>query len=147
MPAYPIIDIDKEKLSALMRLKPTLADTAAFFKCAERTIERFIREHFDLTFVEFRDQNMVHTRLDLVREALRQAKSGNTAMLIFCLKNVCQWADKVDVGVADNMVFNLKYNIEKKNKNKDVIEVKANEIEQRQTTGVEGDAGAKEKKD
>lgn len=146
MPAYPIIDIDTEKISALMRLKPTLADTAAFFKCAERTIERFIRDNFNLTFVEFRDQNMVHTRLDLVREAIRQAKSGNTAMLIFCLKNVCQWADKVDVGTSDNMVFNLKYNIDKKHKNKDVIDVKANEIESGQTPGVEGDSGAEEKK-
>ncbi len=33
----------------------------------------------------------------LVRTALREAKAGNPAMLIFCLKNLCGWADKQEV--------------------------------------------------
>jgi len=90
----PPVDIDKQKLKALMRLKPTLADTAAFFECAERTIERFIREQFDVSFVDFREQNMVHTRLNLVRKAIDKAEKGDNTMLIFCLKNVCGWKDK-----------------------------------------------------
>jgi hypothetical protein len=90
------VDIDKAKLKALMRLKPTLADTAAFFECAERTIERHVRETFDLSFVEFREQNMVHTRLSLVRKAIEKAEKGDNVMLIFCLKNICQWKDKWD---------------------------------------------------
>jgi uncharacterized protein YbcV (DUF1398 family) len=92
--ARPAKEIDEKQIKALMRLKPTLADTAAFFECAERTIERFIREHFDLSFVEFRDQNMVHTRLNLIRKAVSKAESGDNTMLIFCLKNLCGWKDK-----------------------------------------------------
>jgi len=79
-----------------MRLKPSLDDVAAFFEVNPRTIERYIRDNFNLTFVEFRTQNMVHTRHALVRRALDQALSGNTAMLIFCLKNMCGWADKFE---------------------------------------------------
>lgn len=77
-----------------MRLKPTLADTAAFFECSERTIERLIKKEFKLSFVEFRDQNMVHTRLNIVRKAINKAESGDNVMLIFCLKNLCGWKDK-----------------------------------------------------
>jgi hypothetical protein len=89
--------IEIEKLKAFMRMKPTLEDTAAWFQVAPRTIERFIRDNFDLTFVEFRAQNMVHTRHALIRTALRKAieKEDNT-MLIFCLKNMCGWADKFE---------------------------------------------------
>lgn len=92
--ARPPVEIDLPKLKALMRLKPTLEDTAAFFECSIRTIERYIREQFDLSFVAFREQNMVHTRLNLVRKAIEKAERGDNTMLIFCLKNVCGWRDK-----------------------------------------------------
>lgn len=87
-------ELTESDLKTLMRLNPTLEDTAAFFECNPRTIERYIEKHFELTFVEFRKQNMVHTRLSLIRKAIQQAESGNTAMLIFCLKNLCKWKDK-----------------------------------------------------
>lgn len=94
------IDIDQTKIKALMRMRPTLADTAAYFECAERTIERYIRTNFDLSFVEFREQNMVHTRLSLVRKAIQKAEGGDNVMLIFCLKNLCGWVDKQPAEVA-----------------------------------------------
>ena len=89
-----LIVIDIEELSALCRLKPTLKDCAAFFKCSEDTIERRIKEATGQTFAEFREQNMVFTRYDLVRRAIQKASSGDNTMLIFCLKNLCGWADK-----------------------------------------------------
>ena len=107
----PPTDIDPIKLKAMMRFKPTLADTAAFFECSERTIERFIRGQFDLSFVEFREQNMVHTRLSLVRKALQKAENGDNVMLIFCLKNLCGWKDKVehsgDAGAPIKLLYSL----------------------------------------
>lgn len=90
------LDIDPAQLEALMRMKPTQADTAAFFKCHVDTIAKYIREHYDLTFSEFREQNMVHTRFDLVRTAMEKARRGDNVMLIFCLKNLCGWRDKFD---------------------------------------------------
>lgn len=90
------IAIDKDQLAALMRMKPSQADTAAFFKCHPDTIGTFIRENFDLTFSEFREQNMVHTRFDMIRTAIDKAKRGDNVMLIFCLKNLCGWKDKWD---------------------------------------------------
>lgn len=97
-------DFDIEKLKAIMRMKPTLEDVAAFFQCEPRTIQRFIRQQFKCTFVVFREQNMVHTRLSLVRTAIQQAEKGNTTMLIFCLKNLCGWGDRLYPADAKDLV-------------------------------------------
>jgi AraC-like DNA-binding protein len=95
--ARPPIEIDMEQLAAFMRLMPTEADAAAYFKCSVDTIARRIKDETGLSFAEFREQNMVHTRMKLVRTAIKQAESGNTAMLIFCLKNVNKWKDKQEI--------------------------------------------------
>lgn len=88
--------IDIEQLRAFMRLKPTITDTAHFFQCSEDTISNRIKRYTGLTFSVFRDQNMVHTRFALVRKAIQMGESGNVPMLIFTLKNLCGWADKVE---------------------------------------------------
>lgn len=97
----PPVEIDMTQLSTLMRFKPTQADCAAFFKCSEDTIDRRIRAFTTsednpegLSFAEFREQNMVHTRMSLVQKALDKATKGDNVMLIFCLKNLCNWRDK-----------------------------------------------------
>lgn len=74
-------------------MMPSLSDTAAFFDCSERTIERYIRDNYGLDFREFRDRYMVHTRLDLRRAAIEKAKSGDNTMLIWCQKNIDNWSD------------------------------------------------------
>ena len=94
------IEIDMEQLAALCRMKPTAEDCAAFFKCSVDTIERRIKEESvsdeypeGRTFAEFREQNMVQTRYDLIRMAINKAEKSDT-MHIFCLKNLCDWRDK-----------------------------------------------------
>jgi hypothetical protein len=100
------------QLQALMRLKPTAEDCAAFFQCSVDTIERRIKEYTTtdelpdgLSFAEFREQNMVHTRFSLIRTALKKADSGDNTMLIFSLKNLCGWRDK-QPGEEDKIVVN-----------------------------------------
>ena len=99
------IEIDIDQLGVICRLKPTLKDCAAFFKCSEDTIERRIKEDSGLTFAEFREQNMVHTRFNLIRKAIQKAEKGDNTMLIFSLKNLCSWKDKqkeeIDVVIND----------------------------------------------
>lgn len=90
----PPVDIDMDKLATLMRYKPTAKDCAAFFKCSVDTIENRIREYAGVTFSEFRDQNMVHTRFSLIQSAIRRGMAGDNTMHIFCLKNLCGWSDK-----------------------------------------------------
>lgn len=88
--------IDPEQMQSLMRVYPSLQDTADFFKCTTRTIERFIRKKFKLTFVAFREQNMIHTRLSIKRKMIEKAQAGDNTMLIWCSKNLLGWSDKVE---------------------------------------------------
>lgn len=97
------IEIDEHQLRGLCRLKPTLKDVAAFFNCSEDTIERRCKELGSKTFADFRDKNMVHTRFSLVRKAIQKAEGGDNTMLIFTLKNLCGWADKIEQRIDNNM--------------------------------------------
>lgn len=108
----PKTKIDDEQLQALMRLKPSIQDVAVFFKVHEDTVIKHIRRHHDMKFSEFREKYMVETRFMLVRTALKQARAGNTAMLIFCLKNLCGWADKQELSAKEGKKFTLAYSLE-----------------------------------
>lgn len=119
------------ELKEIMRLAPTLKDVSAFFDVSEDTIERTIRQNYDLTFAEFKDQNMVHTRFSLIRKAIQEATKDrpNTAMLIFALKNLCGWKDRFDEVKLpeegdDNTIY-LAYEIKKKEQ---AIPVKAEDV-------------------
>lgn len=94
--ARPRKEIDREKLEALCRMAPTLKDAAAFFKVNQDTITDRCKEWGYEGFSDAREQNMVHTRLSLIRKAINMAEAGNATMLIFALKNLCGWADKID---------------------------------------------------
>lgn len=103
----PKKEINLEQLKALMRLKPTQKDTAAFFECCEDTIDNVIKKHFKCTFSEFRDQNMVHTRFSLIRKAIQKAEGGDNCMLIFCLKNLCGWVDKFETKQESDVTMSM----------------------------------------
>jgi hypothetical protein len=115
--ARPHKEIKHEQLKALMRLNPTLKDAAAFFECSEDTITRLIKAEFGgLSYAEFREQNLVHTRMTLIRNALKMAEKGNPALMIFCLKNLCQWKDKWDTEISTGAESGKKLVVEFKNK-------------------------------
>ena len=90
-----------EQLRALMRVSPTLADTAAFFQCSERVVERTIAKNFNnLTFTEFREQNAVFSRLNIRRKMIQKAEAGDNTMLIWCSKNLLGWTDRQETVLA-----------------------------------------------
>jgi hypothetical protein len=104
MNGRPRVEIDQDQFESLCRLNPTLKDAAAFFKCSEDTIERRAKDFGYQGFADARAENMVHTRLDLIRKAVSMGKSGNVPMLIFSLKNLCGWKDKQDVEVSSGTI-------------------------------------------
>jgi hypothetical protein len=107
----PKIDIEKSQLAALMRMKPTLADTATFFDVSEDTIERVIDRECGVSFVQFRDQHMVHCRHELIRKAYSMALEGDKSMLALCLKHMCGWNDSTCEIDREPVVIKLAYNI------------------------------------
>jgi len=103
----PKIKIEQHQLEALCRLNPTLKDCAAYFKCSEDTIERRSKEWGYKTFADLKEQNMVYTRLGLIRSAVKKAENGDNIMLIFCLKNLCGWSDKREDTVNQNQNISI----------------------------------------
>lgn len=94
--ARPRKEVDLHQLKTLMRLTPTIVDTAAFFEVSVDTIERIIKKEWNLNFAEFREQNSVQTRLSIIRKIIQKAEAGDNAMLIWYSKNKLGWADKVE---------------------------------------------------
>lgn len=113
MAGRPKKDIPEAQLKAIMRLNPTLKDTAAFFECSEDTIINYVEEYTgSRDFSAFREENMVQTRFHLIRNALKMAEKGNPALMIFCLKNLCNWKDKWDTEISTSKDSDKKLVIE-----------------------------------
>lgn len=77
-----------------MQFRPSLKQTAKFFGTSEDTISRAIKISENLSFIDFKNQYSANTKLRLMEKALEMAFGGNTTMMIFCLKNLCDWGDK-----------------------------------------------------
>jgi AraC-like DNA-binding protein len=107
----PEFKIDMVQLAALCRMKPTAEDCAAFFKCSVDTIERRIKEATELTFLEYREQYLVHGRFDLIRLAVQKASEGDNDMIKFCLKNLSGWSEKGEA-LAVNVTNTLELKVQ-----------------------------------
>lgn len=66
----------------------------AGFKMSHSTLDRIIKTEYDLSFDDFRDKKTADTKLTLIQKAIGMALAGNPTMLIFCLKNLCDWGDR-----------------------------------------------------
>jgi len=83
-----------DKLEGLLACKSSLVMCADILEVHENTIKNHIKKRYQKTFTDYALQKLSRTKLKLVQTAIKQASAGNTVMLIFCLKNLCSWADK-----------------------------------------------------
>jgi len=83
-----------DKLDGLLAYKSSLIVCAEILETTDTTIKNHIKKRHNLTFTEYAERKLSRTKVKLVQKAIEQATSGNTVMLIFCLKNLCKWADK-----------------------------------------------------
>ena len=111
---------DEEKIrqfKAICRMKPTLEDCCAFLEVGQDTVINYCKSIGE-SFSSFRDKNMVHTRFTLIRTAIKKAENGDNTMLIFCLKNLCGWADKQEIKQETDLMGKIQvYLPEKKDGN------------------------------
>ena len=90
----PKLEFDWSKLDAVLQYGASLKDCANIMDCCADTVEKRIKKERGMRFSEYRDKRMTGVKFTLIQKAIEAAKNGNTTMLIFCLKNLCGWADK-----------------------------------------------------
>lgn len=115
--AKRVTDFSWEVLDALLQRSASAVDCAYIMDCSVDTIERKIKEEYEMGFKEYRDKRMAKTRAKLIEVALSKAFNKDNTMLIFCLKNLCMWKDKHEADdlppVAENKPL-LQINFSKK---------------------------------
>lgn len=95
----PPVEINWQALDAMLQFKPTLKFCAEFLKCSEDTVEKRIRENFDMTFSEYREMKMQNVVLKLKQKAVVLALEGNVPMIKFVLSNMSDWREKVESNI------------------------------------------------
>ena len=93
---------DWQKLDTILQLAASKVMCSEFLNVSEDTIERRIKKKYGLTFNQYKERKLTNTKIKLIQKALTEATSGNSTMLIFCLKNLCGWADKTEVEISDH---------------------------------------------
>jgi len=85
-----------EKLDAVLGMGASKSMAASVMDCSEDTIDRRIKKEHEQTFSQYREIKLAPTKIRLQQKALTMGLGGNVTMLIFCLKNLCEWSDKVE---------------------------------------------------
>jgi len=109
--ANKVIDINLKRLENYMWTKPTLAQTALFFDVSQDTIESTIKLHYALSYSDFREQRLQHTKHSLIQHTMALATEGDRywPALKFALQNLVGWSENMQMAVAPNQVIQLRY--------------------------------------
>lgn len=114
---------DWQTLNKYLQFKPSLSDTADLMDCSEDTLQNKIKEKYNVTFSVYRDKKMSKVRLTLTQKAIQMANAGDRTLLIFCLKNYCNWTDNVKAETDLKGTVSVTYNVVKL-KPKEIKQVK-----------------------
>ena len=118
-------EIDWGKLNGMLLFKATKDLCASELGVSKDKLHEDIRKRYGMTFQEYADKILDKTRWKLQNKAITLALGGNVSMLIFCLKNICKWSDRVETTLSeDSKPIVLKYGFDKK----DVEEIKKKAI-------------------
>lgn len=85
-----------DKLDGLLAFKANLTVCEEILGVHQNTIKNHIRANYGITFTEYMDRKLSVTKIRLIQKAIKMAENGNATMMIFCLKNICQWQDKIE---------------------------------------------------
>lgn len=109
--ANPKKEIDWKILDTLLQFKVTLKFCADYLETSVDTIQRRIKEEKKMTFEQYHHSKLSRTAVKLQQKAIEMALKGDRTMLIFCLKNLAGWSDKVEGSLDDGtkMLIGLAY--------------------------------------
>lgn len=104
--------VDMDRLKAFMACYPSEENAALFFDMHIKTLNMIIKRETGLTFAQFREKYVIHTKHTLVQMALHRAlKDKSDRMLEMCLKNIAKWDGTYDP-VQQAPIIQLNYSLE-----------------------------------
>jgi hypothetical protein len=86
--------IDKVELEKLMRMGVSEREVMDWFDVSLKTLVRYIKKEFDLTFVQMRDKSFIRTKIAIKRAQIEKALKGDNTMLIWVGKQYLGQRDK-----------------------------------------------------
>ena len=95
------VNLNYDQLDALLQFRVTKKFCADYMRVSEDCIDRRLKEDHNMTFLEYHRLKMQRTAVKLQQKAVEAALRGNSTIMIFCLKNLAGWADKVDTTNQD----------------------------------------------
>lgn len=87
-------EIDFEKLKELCGIMCTMREVASIFNCSEDTIERRIKEKYDMGWKEYYGMHKGDGQASLRRKQMEVAMSGNPTLLVWLGKQYLEQSDK-----------------------------------------------------
>ena len=90
------IKLNYDKLDAMLQFKVSLAFCADYLGVSRDTILRRIKDDHGMSFTDYHALKMERTATKLQQKAIEMALGGNNTMMIFCLKNLAKWSDKIE---------------------------------------------------
>ena len=98
------IELNYDKLDALLQFKVSLRFCADYLGVSRDTVMRRIKEDHGMSFEEYHALKMEMPATKLQQKAIEEALKGNNTMLIFALKNLAKWSDKVESEVKNSVI-------------------------------------------
>lgn len=99
--------IDYSALDALLQFKVSLRFCADYLGISEDTIQRRLKEEHGMSFAQYHELKMERTAVKLQQKAIEEALKGNNTMLIFALKNLAKWTDKIENQLQTNIEISI----------------------------------------
>lgn len=94
----PKIQIDHELLKKMCQIQCTRSEMCGILDISEKTLDRIIKDEYDMTFSTFFKKYSAGGKMSLRRAQFKKAvEDGNTAMLIWLGKQYLGQRDNIDI--------------------------------------------------
>ena len=103
----PRKEIDFNELEKLCGLQCTAEEIAGWFGVSVDTIERRVKEKYDIGFAEYFDQRRSDGKISLRRRQFQTAMSGNPSLLIWLGKQYLGQSDKQDISQTSTIQIDI----------------------------------------
>ena len=104
--------VDWNHLNTLCRYDASLNVCAQTLGMSHDSLEKQIKKEHGCTFGEYKSRQLDFTILKLKEKMISKAANGDNTCLIFSLKNLARWSDRVEHGFdEDKGAVVLKYSL------------------------------------